>query len=97
MNKVWTRASSILGFLRLLSVCPLLSDFSDSKYQVRYQDNSDNLYFKQAKYINGSNFFRAGDGGNQIADLNRWCEGQNSHSIFAKSAKFGKYGRKYER
>ena len=73
MNRVWIRASSILGLLLLLSVCPLLSD---SKYQVTCQENSDNSYFKQAKCIKGSNFFPEGDGGVQNLVLNRWCEGK---------------------
>ena len=73
MNKVWTRASSILGLLLLLSLCPPLSVFCE------YQENSDNVFFQQsqeqAKSIDGSNSFPEGDRDVLNADLNRWCQG----------------------
>ena len=78
MNKVWTRICPILGLLLLLSVCPLLSDFSEKNFQLKYQENSDNEFFKQAKCINGSNSFPEGGRGFLSADLSRWFEGHIS-------------------
>ena len=74
-----------MALLLLLCVCPLLSD---AKYQVTYQENSDNgdnLYFKQAKKcISCSNFFPEGDGGTPNVDQEqaKCIDGSNS---FCKS------------
>ena len=71
----------VLVLLELVS--PTLKSQSKPQSQYRsqspYQENSDNLIFKQPKCIDDSNFFPDGDIGILNEDLNRWCDGRNCH------------------
>ena len=71
MNKVWIRAKSpILGLLLLLSVCPLLSDNSEAKSEVKcIKTFKEDIY--QSNSVSYSNSFPEGDRDNQNADLSR--------------------------
>ena len=95
MNKVWIWICPILGLLLLLSVCPP-SNFCESQeksYNVFFKQensklqekrNSDNGFFKQAKCIDGSNFFLEEDSGILNVDLTKWHEGPNISTAMKK-------------